>query len=266
MKRIKLYWWRGDGADDPSKRNFGDYLSPLIVEMLSGKEIIHSHPKHADMIAIGTILPVEKKSKGLLFKRKLHIWGSGTDRQNRVFSGRHYYHAVRGVRSRSQIEGGKQHIALGDPGLLSDRLLPKNTSSKKYKLGIIPHYVDKSDPRLSSLLNIENTKIINVYDPVDQVLRQIQECDSILSSSMHGLIVADSFGIPNRRLLLSRGIISDYKFDDYYSAFNIPEPEPITPEIITKNKFDLYSISDDYRRPGLESIKSALENSFPKSL
>lgn len=266
MKKIKLYWWRGDGAEDTSKRNFGDYLSPIIVEILSGKQVVHSHPKHADMLAIGTILPVEKKAKGLLFKRKLHIWGSGTDRHNREFSDRHYYHAVRGAKSLEQIGGNKKGICLGDPGLLADRLSPKNTSPKKYKVGIIPHYVDQSDPRVSSLLNMKHTKLINVFDPVDEVLGQIQECDSILSSSMHGLIVADSFGIPNKRILLSHGIISDYKFDDYYSAFGLPEPAPMTPESILNNSFNIYSLSDDYSRPGLEKIKSALEKSFPDTL
>lgn len=266
MKKIKLYWWRGEGATDSSKRNFGDYLSPMIVEMLSGKEVIHSHPKHADMLAIGTILPVEKKAKGLIFKRRLHIWGSGTDRCNRQFSDRHHYHAVRGALSRNQIEGDKGDIYLGDPGLLADRLVKSNSVPKKYEVGVIAHYVDQSDPRLPALLSKKNVKKINVFDPVDQVLQQIQECDIIISSSMHGLIVADSFGIPNRRLVLSQGLISDYKFGDYYSAFGINEPPPLSPESVINNGFTSYSVSEGYARPRLEEIKAALEKAFPTSL
>ena len=65
---------------------------------------------------------------------------------------------------------------------------------------------------------------------VIKVLKAIQECHLIVSSSMHGLIVSDAFGVPNRRIAISRGMISDYKFGDYYSAFGIAEPACLTPE------------------------------------
>ncbi len=68
---IKLYWWQGEGSNDSSKQNFGDFLSPLIVGMLSGKKVVYAEPKDADMIAIGSILSRERKAKGLFRKREL---------------------------------------------------------------------------------------------------------------------------------------------------------------------------------------------------
>jgi len=97
--KIKLYWWRGDSG----KENFGDYLSPLIVEMVSGKEVVYAKPEKADMIAIGSILHRERKAKRFFIPRKLHIWGAGTDSPDRRFSSRHYYHAVRGLETSSRI-------------------------------------------------------------------------------------------------------------------------------------------------------------------
>tara|TARA_R110001606_G_C15367013_1_gene649143 strand:- start:645 stop:1442 length:798 start_codon:yes stop_codon:yes gene_type:complete len=260
---IKLYWWRGEGAQDETKQNFGDYLSPLIVEMLSGKRVEYADAKHADLLAIGSILPKERKAKGLFLKRRLHIWGSGTDRENRVYAGRHTYHAVRGAITASQIENLQQTPALGDPGLLVDRLWEgRKKPGKKYRLGIIPHYVDHADSRVQNLSKINKTKIINVFSPVHSVIEEILQCDFILSSSMHGLIMADAFGIPNRRTKFSSGVISDLKFDDYYSAFDLSSPPVITPESIIKDTFSHSLFNEPYARPGLEEVKSALEKSF----
>ena len=60
---IRLYWCRGRGRNDPAQRNFGDYLSPLLVEMLSGKAVRYAPVHRADMMAIGSILPRERKAK-----------------------------------------------------------------------------------------------------------------------------------------------------------------------------------------------------------
>ena len=54
-------------------------------------------------------------------------------------------------------------------------------------------------------------------------LRQIAECETVISSSLHGCIAADSLNIPNYRIKLSehgynRNI--DFKFDDYYTAIH----------------------------------------------
>lgn len=261
---IKLYWWRGNGSHDKTQQNFGDYLSPLIVEMVSGKKVIYAEPAQADMIAIGSILSRERKAKGLFFKRHLHIWGSGTDKSTRTFSNRHTYHAVRGKITASQIPNIRQSPALGDPGLLVDRLWGSRPKPrKKYKLGIIPHFVDQQDPRFHSIATLDDVKAINVFSPVSNVISEILQCDFILSSSMHGLIIADAFSIPNRRVKFSSGIISDLKFDDYYSALNLPSPTPVAPESLIKDGLSHPVFMENYQRPGIETAKDQLARSFP---
>jgi len=264
---IKLYWWRGEGANDPGQRNFGDYLSPMIVEMVSGQQVVHAPPSKADMIAIGSILSRERKAKSFLFKRRLHIWGAGTDSVDRVFAGRHFYHAVEGAKTQAQIQQLVGSPALGDPGLLTDRWWAgRPRPEKRYQLGLIPHFVDQQHPALQDMAKFENTSIINVFDPVEDVMRQIQECAFIASSSMHGLILADSFGIPNRRLVFSRGIISDLKFVDYYSAFQMTEPKATTPAEWIEAEGRHPVLQEAYERPGLEDIKDQLVAAFPQSL
>ena len=262
---IKLYWCRGKGRDDIARRNFGDYLSPLLVEMLSGKPVIYAPVHKADMMAIGSIMPRLAKARRFLLPRRLHVWGAGTDAPGLSFSSRHFYHAVRGVRTLEQIAGLKSAPALGDPGLLvsqwwGGRVKPE----KRYRLGLIPHYVDRENPLIREVAQKKGVCLIDVFDPIEEVLRQVQSCDYVMSSSMHGLIVADAFGIPNRRLILSQGLISDFKFSDYYSAFGLDEPPALQASVLSgPGPVDPETLIGEYQRPGLAEIQMQLVKAFP---
>lgn len=262
---IKLYWCRGKGRDDESLRNFGDYLSPLLVEMLAGKSVVYAPVHKAEMMAIGSIMPRESKARRFLLPRRLHIWGTGTDAPGLSFSARHYYHAVRGLKTLEQIADLKSSPALGDPGLLAAQWWAgRARPEKRYRVGLIPHYVDRDNPHVQQAAQLPGVRLIDVFWPVEEVLRAVQECDFVLSSSMHGLIVADAFAVPNRRLILSEGLISDYKFLDYYSAFGMQEPAPMRVEaLLDLDRQELSELFGDYRRPGLAEIQASLVKSFP---
>ncbi|THF63134.1 polysaccharide pyruvyl transferase family protein [Pseudothauera nasutitermitis] len=263
---LKLYWCRGKGRDDPGQCNFGDFLSPLIVEMAAGRAVEYAPIHKADMMAIGSIMNREVKARRLLLPRRLHVWGSGTDAPGRAFSARHHYHAVRGSHTRDQITGeGFSAVALGDPGLLANEWWSgRPRPGKRYTLGVIPHYVDRDDAAVQRVAMQPGVRIIDVYWPVEDVLKAIQECHFILSSSMHGLIVADAFGIPNRRVVLSQGMISDFKFVDYYSAFGLAEPASLTAgDLAGATAASAERLVGEYLRPGLDGIKRGLLSAFP---
>jgi hypothetical protein len=81
---------------------------------------------------------------------------------------------------------------------------------------------------------------------------------------MHGLIVSDAFGVPNRRLCLSQGIISDYKFIDYYSAFDLDEPAPLYPQMLDRLvDFEPAELVGECVRPGLTQLQEGLLKAFP---
>jgi len=70
-----------------------------------------------------------------------------------------------------------------------------------------------------ALLNDPAFMVIDVEQDWKRVLSQISACDVILSSSLHGLIVADSYQIPNARVSFSGAIVGgDFKFFDYGHA------------------------------------------------
>lgn len=264
---IKLYWCRGKGREDPAHRNFGDYLSPLIVEMAARKSVEYAPIYRADLMAIGSILGREAKAKRFLMSRRMHVWGSGTDAPGKVFSGRHYYHAVRGAKTREQIAGrDNADTVFGDPGLLASQWWEgRYRPEKRYTLGFIPHYTDQGAGVVEYMSKQPNVKVIDVFWPVDEVLRTIQQCHFVISSSLHGLIVADAFGVPNRRVVIASGKISDYKFVDYYSAFGLDEPPKlVADELMTGTAAGWDWLADNYARPGMDRLQAGLLASFPQ--
>ena len=157
-------------------------------------------------------------------------------------------------------------VVIGDPGLLAPMLINSAAIQKKYTLGIIPHYIDHNHILLDKI-NIENSTIIDVLqDPIDTIT-QIAQCENIISSAMHGLIVADSLNIPNARMILSGELLGgDYKFNDYYSAYNLTDHLIFDMRKLDKfDEFDLSQIRDNYKiTPEMVStIQNALLDVFP---
>lgn len=135
--------------------------------------------------------------------------------------------ALRGKLSKERLEkilNKEINCTLADPGILASVIFPCK-SDKKYKLGIIPHFIDKKSAYLKNI-HVENTLLIDIEQEISEVLKQINECECIISSSLHGLIFSDSYNIPNQQMVLSDLIIGgEYKFKDYYSAYDMELPE-----------------------------------------
>lgn len=254
MEPLKLYWAHG-------KPNFGDWLSPAICEALSGRPVEHVRPNGCDLVALGSIL---HRVKNGWWARRVHVWGTGFIDDVAPRRSKHFYHAVRGHKTAERLKGVEVG-AFGDPGLLTDLLVPDYQSiPKKYPLGIVPHYQDKEHPAVAEFVaRYPGTKVLDVFAELRPLLREFAACEMILSSSLHGLIVADSLGIPNARIKLSgrlRG--GDFKFHDYYSVFGIRDPQPVDLGGGVSESW-LSELRRDWNRPGLEEIKRKLVASFP---
>lgn len=217
---IKLFWWtlgREDGKD-----NFGDILSKYIVEKISLKKVAKvPHPsmrrykyffKH--YLAIGSILEVANTNS--------IIWGSGIIRENQ-FVKKAKFLAVRGPRTRKRLLelGYKVPQVYGDPGILISDIFPENTQ-KRYELGIIPHYVNYEEVK-SKFKNDKRVCIIDLMtDNVEKTLLEIQQCKSIISSSLHGVIISQSYKIPSLWVQFSEKLAGDnVKFYDYFESVGI---------------------------------------------
>lgn len=253
VKPIKLHWAR-------SKPNFGDMLSPLLVERIAGRPVVYAKASECDLVAIGSLM---QRLKENWWSRRVHVWGTGFIDVQKQHSSRHIVHAVRGPETAALINKISSSVALGDPALLVDRLddkLPRN--GKKHRLSIIPHYKDRGTASLARLIELNpGAKLIDVFSDPIQVLREISESELVLSSAMHGLIASDSLRIPNYRISLSESLRGgDFKFNDYYGALGL-QAKVLPAQAIRGSVFD--NLVNEYARPGIEKIKANLQNSFP---
>lgn len=105
----------------------------------------------------------------------------------------------------------------GDPGVLAPRIFPRLYCSS-HELGLIPHYKDLHVPWVE-LCRRRGVKIIDPRLPLDLYMKELQGCEIILSSSLHGIIFAHAYGKKALWVELSSEVIGDgFKFYDYYSS------------------------------------------------
>jgi pyruvyltransferase len=200
---ITTYWFL-------DVKNFGDLITPLLLKHY-GFSPLWALPQEAQVLSTGSILQnLPESYSGLVLGAGL-LWDKKLPLPQATVLG------VRGELTRERI-GAPKDVLLGDPGLLLSRLY-ENRRNKSHALGLIPHYLDWKDPRISQISRRYKKEIlvINVMREPHEVIREIDRCECILSSSLHGLIVADSLGIPSAHLNLS-GKVLEFKFQDYSSA------------------------------------------------
>lgn len=207
---IHVHWGRG-------LHNFGDCLQPSILRHYGLTPVYASSLKKSDIILAGSILQSAPTDYNGI------ILGTGGDDYSYNFPFAKIL-AVRGKLTQGNIKQPKESIALGDTGLLMPFVFP-NYSNKKFDIGIIPHFVDKNHPKLLSYIKKNknmNVLVINVFDHPRKICKQITQCKYIFSSSLHGLILADAYNIPNLRFVIRETMPTyfyDYKYHDYYSSF-----------------------------------------------
>ena len=244
MKNLNISWYLGEEG-----KNWGDALSPLISSLISGKNINYINPWDTSDIfryyVIGSIIPPSSSNS--------EIWGSGIIKNiNHINIKPKKIHAVRGPLTREIFL--KNNIdcpeVYGDPALLYPRFYnPK--IEKKYKYGIIPHYVDQNHPWINKQKEREDVLIINILDPINKVVDDIKQCEIILSSTLHGIICSDSYNIPSYWVELSDKVIGGgFKFRDYFLSVNRPLIDSIKPTLSSKiedyiSNFIQYQINID---------------------
>ena len=241
--------------------NFGDELVPHILRRAMG--ISHVEPASsfadADLVSIGSILSE--------IPHDFHgwVWGTGAMfYQAPVEVPRARVRAVRGLLSAHRL--GYKPPALGDPGLLVDSILVP-MDGPRWELSIVPHYADFNDEGLCRFLRRNpDVHVIDTCASVLTVLSEIKRSSAILSSSLHGLVCADAFGIPRRWLWLSDRLAGgDFKFRDYESVYGVVDPIPVMlPEGVPVSTLIAGCRLTDPQR--VEAVRDGLARAFPDEL
>ena len=211
----KAYW----GTEED---NFGDLLNKNVLDYCGVQYTHTDNPLDANLFCIGSVIRLAKNSV---------ILGSG------IIKGLHggspekldpnnTYEFVRGPRTRERVLacGGKCPPIYGDAALLAPRFV--DPLPKKYKIGFVPHYIHKNK-YTRDLAENKGWEFIDVSnkDPL-AVVQKITQCNRIISTSLHGIIIAHAYGIPAAHLNVGDKNFEklygeNTKFIDYYESVNL---------------------------------------------
>ncbi len=214
LERTYAFWCR-----IPSRANFGDALTPWLIHRLTGKQpsfVWPADPRNKYFVA-GSII----RYAGMACT----IWGSGVMNRCDLISPKAKLIAVRGPLTHLRaIEcGANCQQVFGDPALLLPRFYRPPTTERR-GMGIVPHYSDM--PRLLAQWQPSSEiHLIDIQDRIELVIDRITSCEFVISSSLHGLIVSHSYGIPAVWIKF-RNLPSgdDIKFRDYFLSIGQVPP------------------------------------------
>lgn len=207
---IPAYWCNSS--------NFGDAVMPWIYEQVSGNKVFHCDPtiglKH--VLLGGSILNWASDTSS--------VWGAGLASLADQVTKPAAIHAVRGPLSRlkAQYCNIECPAVYGDPALLLPRYYNPDVPKAKHGVGFFPHYVDLAR---AHIYFPKGVKIIDPLQPWRDVIKDVLACDRIYSTALHGLIVADAYGIPNQWVEVDGKVGGDrLKFRDYLSSVGRDTP------------------------------------------
>ena len=200
-------WW----SKSPKPGNLGDILTPYILDHFGIRYKYTSKPRSAEALCIGSIAKFAQKDTIVL--------GTGTMRESDVLNKDADWRFVRGPKTREIIlrDGGDCPEIYGDPALLMPLIVPPQTQTMS--LGYVPHYVDYEYVKT----RYAGQNIINVLNPNPlETVKQIAQCEKIISSSLHGIIIAHAYGIPAAWVEFSDKLSGDgIKFTDHFATMGL---------------------------------------------
>ncbi len=248
--RVNLNYWN-------ESENLGDTLSPVVVNYMLDQKGINpdkevSSRKH--LYAVGSVL-----TAGI---QDATVWGSGVLNASlgyRLEKRNLDVRAVRGPLTRAILMDYGYNVpsVYGDPAILLPEIYSPVKIDKDCRYGLIIH----KDYDLSKALQSDLAK--NIVKKLDictadykKFIDQLNSVEVVISSSLHGVILAEAYGIP---AVLLKPQIDIVKYLDYYYStgrLNFPVADSVEEAMKTK-PVDL---------PDLRKLKNDLRAAFPFDL
>lgn len=236
---MNVFYWK-------AKKNFGDLLTPLLLKKFCRIESTWSEAKDATLVGTGSVIELLPQNFSGI------IVGTGKLHEHTTVKLPHA--KILALRGPLTAKGVKGNYVLADLGLLADELVP--IEDKEYNLGIVPHWSDNVLEHDKRFLKF-NPKIIRVSDDPLKVISEIGKCRKIVSSSLHGIILADAFGIP-RRIEIAPRMLSHphqegglFKWQDYSASLEENLEIGTTKEIdrnkIIEKQHELFEVLEEVK-------------------
>ena len=222
QKTIRLFWWNEKIIQRKSKENYGDVLGKYLVEKISSKKVIFSWPKKFSVLDFFSPIYVTIGSIIHNVNYKCVVWGSGIINQE-IKVKRAKFLAVRGPQTRKYLMslGYQVPEVYGDPAILLPHFFYPRVE-KKYKLGIVPHYNDYKLVENWYKNHGDIVVIDMMTNDIESKTIEFLECEKIISSSLHGIIISHAYEIPAIWQKFSDKVFGDdIKYQDYMESVNL---------------------------------------------
>ena len=244
--------------------NLGDSLGRVIVEALLGQKGITLDqwiPEKKHLFTVGSNV---FGGKSIGNYQDATIWGSGALKEpsrreafaQKLSRRRLDIRAVRGPLTRDVLLrfGHKCPEVYGDPAILMP-LFYQPKSEKRYKYIIIPQFVREC--RFRETHPKERMVSMNTND-YKSVIDEIVASEVVYTSSLHGIILAESYGVP-AVFFRDLGRSIDFKYLDYYYSTN-------RTNISIAESFEEALRLEPLPLPDLSGLRQGLLESFPYDL
>ena len=212
--RVNLIYWK-------KYVNLGDTLAPVILDWMLKKKDIEMNCVTNKTYALATVGSIVD-----LGRFDSIIWGSGLQSFESIINiSRACYkkldiRAVRGPYTRQILLACGYHCPeiYGDPGILMPNIYMPETIEKEDKTILINHYSVK-DSGIKECN--ENVEILDIKtSDYKGFIDSLCTAKKVISSSLHGIILAESYGIPAIFLLSDLRNKEILKYYDWYFSTN----------------------------------------------
>lgn len=253
QERRCLFWWEPDDGSP----NVGDYLGRVLVALilrLADREIVDKSNKRRRLFSIGSVLHFARDGDT--------VWGSGVNGKLPACAHRFRkldVRAVRGPLTRAFLleRGIACPPVFGDPALLAPRFLPRSLvadACAATDFVVVPHLNDDTAPYRGF-----GDRVVSPRQYPAAFIRQLLRGERVVSASLHGVILAEAYGLP-AVLLNSGGSEARFKYDDYYRGTG-REDYPVA-----RSVEEALALDPPPAPPGLEALTGRLLRTFPFDL
>ncbi len=205
-------------------RNNGDAISSFIISKLLNGIPYNAKENEPHLLAVGSTF--------FMANSMSTIWGTGIlNRDSHLPKiSASQIKALRGFRTADILVQNGVHVGdvpFGDPGIFAIDLLKANKKLPliRYRIGLVPHHNSVNHPFYVEAAKREDVCLINILDNTLKPLEEIAQCEIVLSQSLHGLIYAESLGIPSLWIGDRADDTWNFKFEDWFSTVYNPQKE-----------------------------------------
>ncbi|PRB75442.1 polysaccharide pyruvyl transferase family protein [Pseudomonas sp. MYb185] len=212
-----VYW---DGLP-----NFGDMIGPYLISKITGYPVLNIiDSAEPGFMTVGSIMHH-------INRRGMIVWGSGlieqpTEQLMRLI--KKYEPEILSVRGKETAGWLKKAgvkvsnlDALGDPALIMPLFYTPSLREVGGLVTVCPHYTHKSR-FLECFSGIDGVGVVDVQRDLEYVVDSISSSKVCISTSLHGLIISQAYGVPWVWLEVVDNNLrgDDFKFRDFFSTLN----------------------------------------------